>query len=210
MAKAWNAMDPLSTISDDSDSDSEGGRNGEAGSKEDEGQEDRGEEANPSTGPNRTIGDGSEAASKKPAAGAAPKRPAVSYEVLAQHGYQGGLSVLNMPPPRPEGGDPSWEWSQGKRKAEGGGEDEPESFEERERLRQTMNDGSVEVASRALAEFENEKTRRKAAAEERKAVSFAQKEKRKRDMGQASRGKNYVEEEKRLLRDSGVYSGFDT
>ncbi|KAK9951043.1 hypothetical protein M0R45_006505 [Rubus argutus] len=28
-----------------------------------------------------------------------------------------------------------------------------------------------------------------------------QKEKRKRDLGQASRGKNYVEEEKRLLRD---------
>jgi hypothetical protein len=29
-------------------------------------------------------------------------------------------------------------------------------------------------------------------------------------MGQSSRGKNYVEEEKRLLRDQGVYSGFDT
>lgn len=43
-----------------------------------------------------------------------------------------------------------------------------------------------------------------------KNLSFAQKEKRKRDMGQASRGKSYVEEEKRLLRDNGVYSGFDS
>ncbi|CAM8889429.1 unnamed protein product [Rhodiola kirilowii] len=43
-----------------------------------------------------------------------------------------------------------------------------------------------------------------------KNLSFSQKEKRKRDLGQASRGKNYVEEEKRMLRDSGVYSGFDS
>lgn len=34
-------------------------------------------------------------------------------------------------------------------------------------------------------------------------------EKRKRDMGQAKRGKNYVEEEKRQARSFGVYSGFD-
>jgi hypothetical protein len=35
-------------------------------------------------------------------------------------------------------------------------------------------------------------------------------EKRKRDEGKASRGKNYVEEEKRLQRQFGIYSGFDT
>jgi hypothetical protein len=29
-------------------------------------------------------------------------------------------------------------------------------------------------------------------------------------MSQSNRGKYYVEEEKRLLRDHGVYSGFDT
>jgi hypothetical protein len=34
-------------------------------------------------------------------------------------------------------------------------------------------------------------------------------EKRKRDAGQASRGKNYVEEEKRQGRKLGMYSGFD-
>ena len=35
-------------------------------------------------------------------------------------------------------------------------------------------------------------------------------EKRKRELGQAKRGKNYVEEEKRQARNLGVYSGFDT
>lgn len=34
----------------------------------------------------------------------------------------------------------------------------------------------------------------------RKGESFNQKEKRKRDLGQASRGKSFVEEEKRILR----------
>jgi hypothetical protein len=34
-------------------------------------------------------------------------------------------------------------------------------------------------------------------------------EKRKRDTGKQSRGKNYVEEEKRRARDFGHYSGFD-
>lgn len=35
-------------------------------------------------------------------------------------------------------------------------------------------------------------------------------EKRKRDVGQAKSAKNYVEEEKRLARNFGMYSGFDT
>jgi hypothetical protein len=36
-------------------------------------------------------------------------------------------------------------------------------------------------------------------------------EKRKREAGQAKGGgKNFVEEEKRLARNAGVYSGFDT
>ena len=38
-------------------------------------------------------------------------------------------------------------------------------------------------------------------------VSFQ--EKRKREAGQAKRGKNFVEEEKRIARDYGVYSNFD-
>ncbi|RYR37854.1 hypothetical protein Ahy_A09g042766 [Arachis hypogaea] len=45
---------------------------------------------------------------------------------------------------------------------------------------------------------------------DKKNLSFFQKEKRKRELGQASRGKSYVEEEKRLLRENGIYSGFDS
>ena len=37
-----------------------------------------------------------------------------------------------------------------------------------------------------------------------------QEQKRKRDSGQAKRSKNYVEEEKRIARGFGMYSGFDT
>lgn len=66
------------------------------------------------------------------------------------------------------------------------------------------------MATAALAESAFAKQQRRDAIAEQKALSFSQKEKRKRDLGQASRGKSYVEEEKRLLRDSGVYSGFDT
>jgi hypothetical protein len=42
---------------------------------------------------------------------------------------------------------------------------------------------------------------------EQKALLSLQKEKQKRDMGQSSKGKNYAEEEKKLLRDQGIYSG---
>jgi hypothetical protein len=42
------------------------------------------------------------------------------------------------------------------------------------------------------------------------ALLSSQKEKLKKDMGQSSKGKIYVKEEKILLRDQGVYSGFDT
>jgi hypothetical protein len=41
------------------------------------------------------------------------------------------------------------------------------------------------------------------------AVSYDLQEKRKRDAGMQSRGKSTVEEEKRIARQFGVYSGFD-
>jgi len=41
-------------------------------------------------------------------------------------------------------------------------------------------------------------------------VPIVLQEKRKRDAGQAKSAKNYVEEEKRLARNFGMYSGFDT
>jgi hypothetical protein len=40
-------------------------------------------------------------------------------------------------------------------------------------------------------------------------VSAGLQEKRKRDAGMQSRGKSTVEEEKRIARQFGVYSGFD-
>ncbi len=58
------------------------------------------------------------------------------------------------------------------------------------------------------AKMEARQERERLAAEAR--LTFKQKEKRKRELGQAKGGKgNYVEEEKRIARQFGVYSGFD-
>ena len=48
-----------------------------------------------------------------------------------------------------------------------------------------------------------------AKAQQERRETFQQREKRKRELGQAKKGKNYVEEEKRLLRNHNIYSGFD-
>ncbi|CAM6071814.1 unnamed protein product [Sphagnum tenellum] len=132
-------------------------------------------------------------ASEKNAAGSDVRKPGLNYEALSRHGYSGGLSILHVPAPRGQAGEQDWSWSAGKRKNEEG--ETEETYEDREQTRQLANNSAA--------------TRRDAITEQ-KALSFSQKEKRKRDMGQSSRGKNYVEEEKRLLRDQGVYSGFDT
>lgn len=88
-----------------------------------------------------------------------------------------------------------WSWATGKDKARGA-EEVKESFREREATRAAVSGGET-IANAQLRS-------------DRKSLSFSQKEKKKRDLGQASRGKNYVEEEKRQLRESGVYSGFDS
>ncbi|CAL5039492.1 unnamed protein product [Urochloa decumbens] len=122
----------------------------------------------------------------------------VDFSALSRHGYHGGPSVLTVRPQE----ESNWSWSTGKdRDAK---EDAPESYEERERTRAAVTEGEklIGVQNAPLNELLLEK--------DHKNASFSQKEKRKRDRGQASRGKNYVEEEKRLLRGSGVYSGFDT
>ena len=119
------------------------------------------------------------------------KSAALDFEALKRHGYKGGLSVLNVPPPKEK---PDWSWSTGKEDRET--REVKESFEDRQKIRDAILDAQ---------ELANVQTRK-----EKQNVSFSQKEKRKRELGQASRGKNYVEEEKRLLRDRGVYSGFDT
>ncbi|CAN1233129.1 hypothetical protein LINPERPRIM_LOCUS3803 [Linum perenne] len=117
---------------------------------------------------------------------------AVDFEDLRRHGYKGAPSLLRMPPPKDET-EPNWTWSKGKEQKQ---KDEEESFEERQKTRAALMAGEQLVHAQTRKEKEQ--------------LSFSQKEKRKRDLGQASRGKSYVEEEKRLLRDNGVYSGFDT
>lgn len=67
--------------------------------------------------------------------------------------------------------------------------------------------GIIFQARQAREEARKEQIR---LAEERR-LTFKQKEKRKRELGQAKGGKgNYVEEEKRVARQFGVYSGFDS
>ncbi|KAI9181619.1 hypothetical protein LWI28_016790 [Acer negundo] len=119
------------------------------------------------------------------------KSGALDFEALKRYGYKGGLSVLNVPLPK-EDVQPDWTWSTGREHREG--KESEKSSEEQQKP------GAV-VMDKTWKDQEKEK--------EKKNVSFSQKEKRKRELGQASRAKNYVEEEKRLLRDSGVYSGFD-
>lgn len=117
----------------------------------------------------------------------------MNFESLKLHGYRGGQSVLGVPLPKEEMKQ-DWSWSTGKESREK--EAAEESYEERQKTRAALSNGEQLVGVQTRKDKKN--------------ASFSQKEKRKRDLGQASRGKSYVEEEKRLLRDSGIYSGFDT
>ncbi|XP_022991319.1 UPF0690 protein C1orf52 homolog [Cucurbita pepo subsp. pepo] len=121
------------------------------------------------------------------------KSIAVDFDTLKRHGYKGGPSVLKVPPPK-ENEKQDWSWSTGRETREN--RETEESYEERQKTRAALENG--EQLLTALTQ------------KEKKNISFSQKEKRKRELGQASRGKNYVEEEKRTLRESGIYSGFDT
>ncbi|KAI3732388.1 hypothetical protein L1987_63593 [Smallanthus sonchifolius] len=121
------------------------------------------------------------------------KSKGIDFEALSQHGYKGGLSVLKVPPPKEDDKNRDWSWSTGK-ETRGANETE-ESYQERQKTRAALREGE---------ELANARTQKE------KNISFSQKEKRKRDIGQASRGKSYVEEEKRLLRENGIYSGFDS
>ena len=121
------------------------------------------------------------------------KGGALDFEALRRYGYRGGPSVLKVPVPKEAEEKPDWSWSTGKEKREA--KESEESYQERQKTRAAIAEGEQ------LTRVQTRKDKRE--------LSFSQKEKRKRELGQASRGKNYVEEEKRLLRDSGVYSGFD-
>lgn len=192
----WSAMDPLAALSSDSSS-----------SSDEEGDESRSPKLKDGEKPDADE----EVDSQEPAKDTKKASAAggLDYEALSRHGYSGGLSIMNVPAPTQDAGDQDWSWSSGKRKG-GGNDEQQESIEHRERTREAIGEEAELAAARAVAAYNFTKKQKRDAIAEQKAVSFAQKEKRKREMGQASRGKNYVEEEKRLLRDSGVYSGFDT
>lgn len=118
----------------------------------------------------------------------------IGYESLKRHGFEGGPSVLHVPPPRQADDEKQdWSWSKGE---ESRAKETEETYEDRLKTRAAIIDGEH------LANVQT--------PSEKRELSFSQKEKRKRDLGQASRGKTYVEEEKRLLRESGIYSGFDS
>lgn len=142
----------------------------------------------------------------------ADKKLKIDLETLERCGYKGGPSVLYVPPPK-EGDDGNWAWSDGKT-AKVGEEDE-ESREQREQNRRAVTDGvdaSAQHAAKAAeyaAKLREEKRAEAAELARERKLTFNQKEKRKRDTGQASRGKNFVEEEKRQARAFGQYSGFD-
>ncbi|TKY52647.1 UPF0690 protein C1orf5 [Spatholobus suberectus] len=135
-----------------------------------------------------TGGENSKGKSRKQKSGV------IDFEALKRHGYRGGPSVLKVPPPK-EGDDSKqdWSWSTGIDKRVD--KEIEESYEERQKTREAISLG--EQLPAALTR------------NDKKNLSFSHKEKRKRELGQASRGKNYVEEEKRLLRENGIYSGFD-
>lgn len=140
---------------------------------------------------NKKIGSGG--SSKTKVKSAKRKSKGIDFEALSQHGYKGGLSVLKVPPPKEDDRNRDWSWSTGK-DSRAANETE-ESYQERQKTRAALLEGEQ------LAYVQTQKE---------KNLSFSQKEKRKRDIGQASRGKSYVEEEKRLLRENGIYSGFDS
>ncbi|GFR48474.1 hypothetical protein Agub_g10165 [Astrephomene gubernaculifera] len=145
------------------------------------------------------------------------KKPVLSVEDLERAGYKSGPSVLFIKPPS-ETGPQNWNWSNGRaakeREQDGDGEDRAAT---REAATKDVEQ-SAELAVKAMehaarlregARQEREEAKQARMAKEKQHATFNQKEKRKRDAGQSSRGKNYVEESKRQAREFGVYSGFD-
>mmetsp|Transcript_35709 Transcript_35709/g.63672 ORF Transcript_35709/g.63672 Transcript_35709/m.63672 type:complete len:187 (-) Transcript_35709:354-914(-) len=185
--KGKKFMDALDVLSgEDSDSDSEGGSKAKG--------EGEGEEVAP--------------AAKK-------SKAAIDLETLQRCGYTSGPSVLLMPEPKATGVS-NWGWDNGEGHKKD--ETEEEGAQEREATRVAAAEGvsaSMAISRRTweLKEQQHQKRREEHEANKErlfgKKESFNSKEKRKRESGQATRGKNFVEEEKRLGRTLGMYSGFD-
>jgi hypothetical protein len=144
-------------------------------------------------------------------AAAAPpeKKPKIDVDILNKHGY-GAPNVLLVPEKQDDA--QNWAWSSGTEKKRE--ETKHEDFDEREKNREAVTKGAEESAKFAEAAREQAQKLKEERYKERQAIKekdlkWKEKEKRKRDAGQQSRGKNYVEEEKRKERELGMYSGFD-
>ncbi|KAF8063084.1 hypothetical protein HT031_003923 [Scenedesmus sp. PABB004] len=144
--------------------------------------------------------------------GPAAKKAKITLADLEAQGYTSGPSVLFIKPPD-EAAEASWEWGDGR--AQKSGEGAEESAEERRRTHEAATTAAEEAAALAMkAQAHAARLREAARAEKeelakKKRLTWNDKEKRKREAGMASRGRSTVEEEKRVARQYGVFSGFD-
>ncbi|KDD76768.1 hypothetical protein H632_c112p1 [Helicosporidium sp. ATCC 50920] len=154
---------------------------------------------------------GSEEEAVRPGSKPAPKN--ISLETLKQHGYSGGPSVLFTPEPQDDQ-DNQWNWSTGaEHKASELAEEAEETRAANVRAATTAAAEAAQHSLRVVAHAAQLREEKKAEDAQRKLAknqTWKAKEKRKREQGQQTSSKNYVEEEKRRAREFGVVSGFDT
>eukprot|EP01025_Chloroclados_australasicus_P022856 TRINITY_DN23393_c0_g1_i1.p1 TRINITY_DN23393_c0_g1~~TRINITY_DN23393_c0_g1_i1.p1 ORF type:complete len:171 (+),score=26.42 TRINITY_DN23393_c0_g1_i1:349-861(+) len=139
-------------------------------------------------------------------------KPKVSVDAVMRAGYESGPSILHIPEQRDAVPECSFQWSKGSK----GPTEEQDTQEERAATREAVGDAVKSDAAHAqraqqfTQRLRDEKVRDKQEKAQQKKLSFKEKEKRKRDAGMQASSKNYVEEEKRIARELGFYSGFDT
>lgn len=143
------------------------------------------------------------------------KKRTLTIEDLEKCGYKARPSILLVPEPKDQETGIADDWSDGRahRKRE---EVIKETSEEREVTRKAVNEDVDAIADYAVKRMQvADKVRQERKQEQRRLakhrkLTFNQKEKAKRNAGQASGGKNFIQEEKRIGRNFGLYSGFDT
>lgn len=139
------------------------------------------------------------------------KKVQVDSAALERAGYKAGPSVLHVPEQRTRA-DEVWEYAAERKTSV---LDHSPTPEERAELREKSDVGVREDVAyykkcmQQAARMKEDKAREKEDKAKRKQLSFKEKEKRKRDAGMQSSAKNYVEEEKRIAREHGCYTGFD-
>ncbi|TDH08842.1 hypothetical protein EPR50_G00101790 [Perca flavescens] len=121
----------------------------------------------------------------------APEEPAREFKPWKTNAVPPPESYTTEPEKKkgaPPGMDMAIKWSN---VYEDNGEDAPQPFSGNARFL---------PAEEELSESDEESDKLDLSAKKRRVETFQQKEKRKRDMGQATSDKNFVEEEKRILR----------